>query len=160
MAGRRLRRAGMCGRWWWAAYSMCRDRRSIWMRRWPYAIAVRLAVQGGRLSAASALGVTVNLTKFPLSPLVGLGRNMGWGIPAELKFDGTAMGLLVIRSPDGAAADGRTADRDAGDAGGWNTPPLRIASADLRFADGGVTLRPAAVTNESDDTATLEALGI
>jgi len=27
---------------------------------------------------------------------------------------------------------------------------------DLRFADGGVTLRPAAVTNESDDTATLE----
>ncbi len=41
-------------------------------------------------------GVTVNLNHFPLAPVPEIARNLGFAVPADFKFDGTADGAVGI----------------------------------------------------------------
>ena len=47
-------------------------------------------------------GVTVNLNHFPLAPIPEIARNLGWVIPADFKFDGTADGAVGYSMPEGS----------------------------------------------------------
>jgi len=49
-------------------------------------------------------GVTVNLNHFPLAPIPDIARNLGWVIPTDFKFDGTADGAVDIPCPKGRRA--------------------------------------------------------
>ncbi len=103
-------------------------------------------------------GVTVNLQRFSLSPLVGIARNLGSLIPADFRFDGTADGAVSYSMPEGSPRmDGALSIANAtlAVAGG---PPLRNPGASLRFSGSTVSLAPAAITNESNETATVEAV--
>jgi hypothetical protein len=102
-------------------------------------------------------GVTVNLKRFSLSPLVGIARNLGSLIPADFRLDGTADGAVSYSMPEGSPRmDGALglANATLAVAG---APPLRIPGASLRFSGSTITLAPAAITNESNETATVEA---
>ncbi len=100
-------------------------------------------------------GVTVNLNKFPLSPLAGVARNLGWAIPADFKLEGTADGAVSYSGPGGSAhMDGGLYLANATFAAG-SAPPLRIPTAQVRFSGSTVTFGPSAVTNEKNETATL-----
>jgi hypothetical protein len=99
--------------------------------------------------------VTAIFSRLPLSPLVGIGRNLGLPIPADMSYDGTAEGAVGYSTPEGTPRwDGavRIADSTLSVAG---TPPLKIADADLRFAGSSVTLPPARVENDAHESATL-----
>ena len=100
-------------------------------------------------------GLTVNLNKFPLTPLAGVARNLGWTIPADFKLDGTADGAVSYSSPGGLPRmDGSLNLANATVAVG-STPPLRIPTAEMRFSGSAVTFGPSAVTNEKSETAIL-----
>lgn len=102
-------------------------------------------------------GVTVNVNRFPLSPVVGIARNLGSLIPADFKLDGTADGAVSYSMPEGAPRmDGALslANTTLVVAG---APPLRIPGASLRFSGSTITLSPASITNESNETAAVEA---
>ena len=47
-------------------------------------------------------GVTVNLNHFPLAPVPEIARNLGWPVPADFKFDGTADGAVGYSMPEGS----------------------------------------------------------
>ena len=101
--------------------------------------------------------VTVNLKKFSLSPVVGIARNLGSLIPADFRLDGTADGAVSYSVPensprmDGALSLSNATLAVAG------APPLRIPGASLRFSGSTIALAPAAITNESNETATVDA---
>ena len=99
--------------------------------------------------------VTANFSQLPMSPLVGIARNMGLPIPRDMNYDGVAQGAVGFSMPDGVPRwDGevRIANSTLTVAG---TPPLRVADADLRFEGSTITLPPAAVENDAHENATL-----
>jgi hypothetical protein len=107
-------------------------------------------------------GVTASVNKFSLSPLPALARNLGWPIPADFKFDGTADGAVSYSMPEGSLRMDGAVNLANATLTAPGTPPLRFPNAGLRFSGTTVRLLPAAITNEgaapSDaDTATLEA---
>jgi len=100
--------------------------------------------------------VTALVTGLPMAPLMGLARNLGWGIPPDLSFDGTAAGAVGYSMPEGMPRmDGEVAIADSTLAVA-GSPPLRIPRADLRFSGSGIYLSSTAVTNTSGETAMLE----
>ncbi len=99
--------------------------------------------------------VTATFSQLPLSPLVGLARNVGVPIPADMNYDGTAQGAVSFSMPDGNPqweGDVRISNSTLSVA---NTPPLRIAEADLRFTGSSIALPPATVENDAHESATL-----
>ena len=102
-------------------------------------------------------GVTALFSQLPLLPLMGIVRNMGWGIPSDLNFDGMAQGAVGY-SPSGGVPrmDGAVSLANSTLSVG-GTPPLRIDDAQLRFTGPAITLAPAVVENDRKETATLEA---
>jgi hypothetical protein len=103
-------------------------------------------------------GVTANLIKFPLSPVVPIARNMGWSIPTDFKFDGNADGAVSYSMPDGKAHLDGQLNLSAVTFAVAGAPPLRIASADLRLAGGTAVLEPSTITNESNEQAQLTGI--
>jgi hypothetical protein len=100
--------------------------------------------------------VTTIFSQLPLAPLMGIARNLGWGIPPDMKFDGTAQGVVGYSVPQGAPRlDGALQIANSTLAVGA-TPPLKIALADLQFAGSGITLSPTSVTNDKNESAVLE----
>lgn len=99
--------------------------------------------------------VTANFSQLPMSPLVGMARNLGLPIPQDMNYDGVAQGAVGFSMPEGVPRwDGevRIAGSTLALAG---TPPLRIADADVKFEGTVVTLAPAAVENDAHENATL-----
>jgi hypothetical protein len=101
--------------------------------------------------------VTTIFSQLPLSPLVEIARNLGWGIPPDMNFDGTARGVVGYSIPDGVTPrlDGALRIANSTLAVG-GTPPLRIALADLRFDGSAITLSPTTVTNDGSESALLD----
>jgi hypothetical protein len=92
-----------------------------------------------------------------MPPVIELARNLGLSIPGDLKFDGTAQGAVGYSMPQGVPRlDGavRVTDSTLAVAG---APALKIPNADVQFAGSEITLAPAAITNDTNETATLEA---
>ncbi|HWE49494.1 MAG TPA: hypothetical protein VG273_06890 [Bryobacteraceae bacterium] len=100
-------------------------------------------------------GVTVNLNKFPLSPLPGVARNLGWSIPADFKLDGTALGAVSFSSPDGSTRMNGGLNLASATVAVGSTPPLRIPTADMRFSGSTITFGPSAITDVQNETAIL-----
>ena len=100
-------------------------------------------------------GVTVNLNHFPLAPVPEIARNLGFPVPADFKFDGTADGAVGYSMPEGTPRmDGRmnVANATFIVAG---TPPLHMPEAELHFSGSIVTLDATEVTNEGPETAAI-----
>jgi hypothetical protein len=100
-------------------------------------------------------GVTVNLRKFSLSPLVGIARNLGSLIPADFRLEGTAEGAVSYSLPQGAPQMEGALSLANATLVVAGAPPLRIPGAGLRFSGSTVALLPAAITNQSNETATV-----
>jgi hypothetical protein len=100
-------------------------------------------------------GVTVNLKNFPLAPVPEIARNLGWPVPADFKFDGTAEGAVGYSMAEGAPRMdglmnlGNTTLIVAG------TPPLHLPVAELHFSGSAIALKAAAVSNDNKETAAL-----
>jgi hypothetical protein len=97
-------------------------------------------------------GVTVNLNHFGLAPVPEIARNLGFAVPADFKFDGTADGAVGYSMPEGVPRmDGKMnlAHSTVIVAG---APPLSIPSAELRFAGSAITLEATEITNQSKET--------
>jgi hypothetical protein len=100
--------------------------------------------------------VTAIFSQLPMSPLVGIARNLGWPIPQDLQYDGIAQGAVGYSMPDNTPRmDGEVMVANSTLAAG-GAPPLRVASADLRFSGSAITLTPSVVSNDKNETATLE----
>jgi hypothetical protein len=100
-------------------------------------------------------GVTVNLNHFPLAPVPEIARNLGFPVPADFKFDGTADGAVGYSTPTGVPRmDGimNLAHSTFVVAG---APPLHIPGAELHFSGSVITLEATEVTNESKETAAI-----
>ncbi len=101
--------------------------------------------------------VTAIFSKLPMPPVIELARNLGLNIPADLKFDGTAQGAVGYSMPQGVPRmDGAVRVTDSTLAVA-ETPPLKIPNADVQFAGSQITLAPAAIANDMNETATLQA---
>jgi hypothetical protein len=103
-------------------------------------------------------GVTALFSRLPISPVLDMARNLGVAIPPDTKLTGEAEGAVGLSVPNGVfRMDGalRVTNSSLTAAG---APPLRIATADLRFAGPTIALAPATVTNESNESAALEAI--
>jgi hypothetical protein len=106
-------------------------------------------------------GVTVSLNHFPLSPVPEIARNLGWPLPADFKFDGTADGAVGYSMPEGLPR----MDGPMNVNGTMNlanstfivdgAPPLHMPVAGLHFSGSRITLEAAEVTNESRETAAI-----
>jgi hypothetical protein len=100
-------------------------------------------------------GVTVNLNHFGLAPVPEIARHLGFPVPADFKFNGTADGAVGYSMPDGVPRmDGRMnlAHSTFIVAG---APPLSIPSAELHFAGSAITLEATEITNESRETGAI-----
>jgi hypothetical protein len=100
-------------------------------------------------------GVTVNLNRFPLAPLPEIARNLGWPVPADFKFDGTADGAVGYSMPNGAPRMDGTLNLANSNFVVAGSPPLHIPGAELHFSGSTITLEAAEVTNESRETAAI-----
>jgi hypothetical protein len=99
--------------------------------------------------------VTAMFSQLPMSPLLGIARNLGLPIPEDMTYDGAAEGAVGFSMPDGVSRlEGEVRIANATFRVG-NTPPLRIADTDLHFAGSAITLRPAAVENDAHESAIL-----
>jgi hypothetical protein len=100
--------------------------------------------------------VTAQLNQLPVAPFVAIARNLGFDLPADLKFDGAAQGTVAYSEPDGASQmDG---DVRIGDAvlTAADAPPVHLSNIDLRFAGSTVTMAPVTLTNETKEAAAVE----
>jgi hypothetical protein len=106
-------------------------------------------------------GVTVNLNHFPLAPIPEIARNLGFPVPADFKFDGTADGAVGYSIPDGPPRmDGPmymngTMNLTNSTLVVAGAPPLHIAGAELHFSGSMITLEATEVANESKETAAI-----
>ena len=100
-------------------------------------------------------GVTVNLNRFPLAPVPEIARNLGWPVPPDFKFDGTADGAVgysmsaAVPRMDGAMNLTNSTFIVAG------TPPLHIPVAELHFSGSVILLEATEVTNDIKETAAI-----
>jgi hypothetical protein len=100
-------------------------------------------------------GVTVNLNRFPLTPVPDIARNLGWPAPAGFKFEGAASGAVGYSISAGTPRmDGEMEVTDASVTAG-GAPPLRIRDARLDFSGSKVVLETSEVSNEGAETAAL-----
>jgi hypothetical protein len=103
-------------------------------------------------------GVTVNLNKFSLSPLVGIARNLGSLIPPDFRLEGTANGAVSLSIPEGSPSMEGALNLENATLVVAGAPPLRIPGAGLRFSGSTIIMIPAGITNESNETATVEGV--
>jgi hypothetical protein len=100
-------------------------------------------------------GVTVNLNHFPLAPVPEIARNLGFPVPADFKFDGTADGAVGYSMPAGVPRMDGTMNLANSTFIVAGAPPLHIPGAELHFSGSMVILEAAEVTNESKETAAI-----
>jgi hypothetical protein len=100
-------------------------------------------------------GVTASFQHFPLAPIPSIARNLGWPLPADFKFDGTADGAVGYSMPEGAPRMDGTLNLAISTFTVAGTPPLHLPGAELHFAGSAITLEAAEVTNESKETAAI-----
>jgi hypothetical protein len=100
-------------------------------------------------------GVTVNLNHFPLAPVPEIARNLGWPVPADFKFDGTADGAVGYSMPEGSPRMDGTMNLSNSTFVVAGAPPLHLPVAELHFSGSMITLEATEVKNESSETAAI-----
>jgi hypothetical protein len=97
---------------------------------------------------------TLNWNRFPIEPIVELGRHMGGDYPAGLKLAGTVDGNL--RYTSGGALEGEMAFRDTA-LTVPDSPAVTFEQARVRIAAGHVYLDPAVLRAPAGDQASVQA---
>ena len=100
--------------------------------------------------------VTANLNHFPLAPIPQIARNLGWVIPADFKFDGTADGAVGFSLPDGAPRMDGALNVSNSTLIVAGAPPLHLPGATLRFSGSAIKLEATEIRNESNETAAIQ----
>ena len=100
--------------------------------------------------------VTANLNRFPLAPIPEIARNLGWVIPADFKFDGTADGAVGFSLPNGAPRMDGVLNVSNSTLIVAGAPPLHLPGATLRFSGSAVKLEATEIRNESNETAAIQ----
>jgi hypothetical protein len=100
--------------------------------------------------------VTANLNRFPLAPIPEIARNLGWVIPADFKFDGTADGAVGFSLPDGAPRMDGALNVSNSTLIVAGAPPLHLPGATLRFSGSAIKLEATEIRNESNETAAIQ----
>jgi hypothetical protein len=113
---------------------------------------------GAHLHVADYLGrprwtAEVNLDGIPVAPLAGIARNFGIAIPVDLTMDGSARGGVGY-SNDGTGFTGQVRVFDATLAA-KDSPPLKIAQADVKFAGTSIELSPTSIANDAGEQAAI-----
>ncbi len=100
--------------------------------------------------------VTANLNRFPLAPIPDIARNLGWVIPADFKFDGTADGAVGFSLPDRAPRMDGALNVSNATLIVAGAPPLHLPGATLRFSGSAIKLEATEIRNESNETAAIQ----
>jgi len=100
--------------------------------------------------------VTANLNRFPLAPIPEIARNLGWVIPDDFKFDGTADGAVGFSLPDGAPRMDGALNVSNATLIVAGAPPLHLPGATLRFSGSTIKLEATEIRNESNETAAIQ----
>jgi hypothetical protein len=101
-------------------------------------------------------GVTVNLNHFPLAPIPDIARNLGWVIPADFKFDGTADGAVGYSMPEGSPRMDGALNLSSSTLIVAGAPPLHLPNAELRFSGSAIKLEAAEIRDDSNETAAIQ----
>lgn len=96
----------------------------------------------------------VNLAGIPVAPLTGITRNFGIAIPDDLTMDGTAKGEIGY-SNDGTGFSGAVRVADVSLAA-KDSPAVKIAQADVKFAGNTVSLSPTSIVNDAGESAAID----
>lgn len=105
-------------------------------------------------------GLTVLFSQLPMAPVVSVARNLGFAIPNDLSFAGTAQGAVGYALPEDAAAPAvlngqvRIENSTLTVSG---LPALHVSTADLQFAGSTIALSPTSITNDSKESAAISA---
>ncbi|MGA2713274.1 MAG: AsmA family protein [Bryobacteraceae bacterium] len=101
-------------------------------------------------------GVTVNLNHFPLAPIPEIARHLGWVIPADFKFDGTADGAVGYSMPEGSPRMDGALNVSNSTLIVAGAPPLHLPNAELRFSGSTIRLEAAEIRDESNETGAIQ----
>ncbi len=101
-------------------------------------------------------GITVNLNHFPLAPIPEIARNLGFVIPADFKFDGTADGAVGYSVPEGLPRMDGALNVSNSTLIVAGSPPLHLPNAELRFAGSAIKLEATEIRNDSNETAAIQ----
>lgn len=101
-------------------------------------------------------GVTVNLNRFPLAPIPDIARNLGWVIPADFKFDGTADGAVGYSMPEGSPRMDGALNLSHSTLIVAGAPPLHLPNAELRFSGAAIHLEAAEIRDDNNETAAIQ----
>ncbi|HVY91090.1 MAG TPA: hypothetical protein VHA14_00020, partial [Bryobacteraceae bacterium] len=103
---------------------------------------------------------TININGVPVAPLTGMARNFGIAIPSDVKFDGTASGVIGYSSSAGASTDPPALDGSVRISNTTLTaqgaPPLKMARADIKFSGSSIALSPTAIVNDAGESADID----
>lgn len=101
-------------------------------------------------------GVTANLNRFPLAPIPEIARNLGFPIPADFKFAGTADGAIGYSVPEGSPRMDGALNLSNSTLIVAGAPPLLLPSAALRFSGTSIRLEAAQISNDRNETAAIQ----
>lgn len=120
---------------------------------------------GARLSVAGYLGrprweSSVTLDGVPVAPLTGIARNFGIALPADLKLDGMATGVIGYSTASDipAGVSGMQGQVRVSNAtlAAQGAPPLKVARADIMFAGSAISLSPTSIVNDAGESAAID----
>lgn len=100
--------------------------------------------------------VAVSLDGVPVAPLTGMARNFGIALPVDLTMDGLARGSIgysATTNAQGMEGLVRVANLTLA---AQDSPPLKIAQADVKFDGSSITLSPASIVNDAGESAAIE----
>ncbi|HTA44744.1 MAG TPA: hypothetical protein VK789_19990 [Bryobacteraceae bacterium] len=101
-------------------------------------------------------GVSANLNRFPLAPIPEIARNLGFPIPADFKFDGTADGAVGYSVPEGSPRMDGALNVSNSTLSVAGAPPLRLPNAELRFAGTSIRLEATEIRNDRNESAAIQ----
>jgi hypothetical protein len=102
-------------------------------------------------------GVTILLADMPMAPVVSLARNFGIDLPDGLGVEGSARGVIGWSAPSGIPQMDGELRMTGVSLSAKDTPPLRIAQADIKFSGSQVTLEPFVIVGDKDENARMRA---
>jgi hypothetical protein len=114
---------------------------------------LNLRLRVARYLTEPVFGATASLENFPADPLLDVARQLGAPIAEDVQLTGAVDGAVGYSTAHGFG--GRIAIRDASLRVG-GLPPFASESAMLDFDQNHVRLRPSALVNARQETATVE----
>ncbi len=99
-------------------------------------------------------GVSVELNRFPVEPLLPLARHLGVALPEGLQLTGVSDGVVSYSGGEGFKGQATLHQAKLALPG---SPPLQIEEASVIVDGGSVSLRPARVVSADQEEAQVEA---